>query len=111
MPAVVWGGEMFAGALTKGKASEAISKLIGLQARTAIVIRGGKEHEIPIEELQIDDVFIVKPGQKIATDGIVVSGDSHVDESMITGESMPASKKEKDKVIGATINKSGMLKV
>ena len=98
-------------ALTKGKASEAIRKLIGLQARTAIVIRGGKEQEIPIEELQIDDVFIVKPGQKIATDGIVVSGDSHVDESMITGESMPASKKEKDKVIGATINKSGMLKV
>ncbi|MBI3027355.1 heavy metal translocating P-type ATPase [Candidatus Woesearchaeota archaeon] len=98
-------------ALTKGKASEAIRKLIGLQARTAIVVRGGKEQEIPIEELQIDDIFIVKPGQKIATDGIVASGYSHVDESMITGESMPVSKKEKDKVIGATINKSGMLKV
>ncbi len=98
-------------ALTKGKASEAIRKLIGLQAKTAIVIRDGKEQAIPIEELQIDDVFIVKPGQKIATDGIVVSGNSHIDESMITGESMPVSKKEKDKVIGATINKSGMLKV
>lgn len=98
-------------ALTKGKASEAIRKLIGLQAKTAIVIRNSKEIEIPIEDLQIDDVFIVKPGQKIATDGIVAFGDSYVDESMITGESMPVSKKEKDKVIGATINKSGMLKV
>lgn len=98
-------------ALTKGKASEAIRNLIGLQAKTAIVIRNGKETEIPIEELQIDDAFIVKPGQKIATDGIVISGSSHVDESMITGESMPVSKKENDKVIGSTINKSGMLKV
>ncbi len=98
-------------ALTKGKASEAIRKLIGLQAMTAIVVRDGKEIEVPIEELQIDDVFIVKPGQKIATDGIVVSGDSHVDESMITGESIPVSKKEGDKVIGATLNKNGLLKV
>jgi len=98
-------------ALTKGKASEAIRKLIGLQAKTAIVVRDGKEIEIPIQELQIDDVFVVKPGQKIPTDGIVVSGSSHVDESMITGESMPVSKKENDKVIGATLNKSGMLKV
>src|SRR3989338_4135956 len=98
-------------ALTKGKASEAIRKLIGLQAKTAIVERDDKEIEVPIEELQIDDVFIVKPGQKIPTDGVVVSGNSHIDESMITGESMPVSKKENDKVIGATINKSGMLKV
>lgn len=98
-------------ALTKGKASEAIRKLIGLQAKTAIVVRNGKEQEIPIDQLQIGDVFIVKPGQKIATDGIVVFGESHIDESMITGESMPASKKINDKVIGATINKSGMLKV
>ncbi|MBI1936468.1 heavy metal translocating P-type ATPase [Candidatus Woesearchaeota archaeon] len=98
-------------ALTKGKASEAIRKLIGLQAKTAVVVRDGKELEIPIEELQIDDVFIVKPGGKIPTDGIVVFGASHVDESMLTGESMPVSKKENDKVIGATLNKSGMLKV
>ncbi len=98
-------------ALTKGKASEAIRKLIGLQAKTAIIFKDGKEIEVPIENLQIGDVFLVKPGQKIATDGIVVFGDSHVDESMITGESMPVSKKENDKVIGATINKNGMLKV
>ncbi len=98
-------------ALTKGKASEAIRKLIGLQAKTAIAERDGKEIEIPIEELQIDDIVIVKPGQRIPTDGIVVFGASHVDESMLTGESMPVSKKIGDKAIGATINKSGMLKI
>jgi len=98
-------------ALTKGKASEAIRKLIGLQAKTAIVIREGKEIELPIEHLQIGDIFIVKPGQKIPTDGVVVYGSSHVDESMLTGESMPVSKSMNDKVIGATINKSGALKV
>src|SRR3989338_3783829 len=98
-------------AITKGKASEAIRKLIGLQAKTALVIRNGKEVEVPIEQLQIGYVFLVKPGQKIATDGVVVSGSSHIDESMITGESMPVSKKPNDTVIGATINKSGALKV
>ncbi|MEK6892530.1 MAG: heavy metal translocating P-type ATPase [Nanoarchaeota archaeon] len=98
-------------AITKGKASEAIKKLIGLQAKTAIVVRNGKEVEILIDELQIGDVFIVKPGQKIPTDGIVISGSSHVDESMLTGESMPVSKNINDKIIGATINKSGALKV
>ncbi|MBI2656855.1 copper-translocating P-type ATPase, partial [Candidatus Woesearchaeota archaeon] len=98
-------------ALTKGKASEAIRKLIGLQPKTAAVIRGGREIEVPVEELQIDDVFIVKPGEKIATDGIVVDGSSYVDESMLTGESIPVSKKENDKAIGATLNKNGLLKV
>src|SRR3989344_3287835 len=98
-------------AITKGKASIAIKKLIGLQAKTAIIIRNGKEAEILIDELQIGDVFIVKPGQKIPTDGVVVSGSSYVDESMLTGESMPISKKVNDRVIGATINKNGMLKV
>ena len=98
-------------AITKGKASEAIRKIIGLQAKTAIVIKNGKEVEISIDELQIGDIFLVKPGQKIPTDGVVVSGSSHVDESMLTGESMPVSKNMNDKVIGATINKSGALKV
>lgn len=98
-------------ALTKGKASEAIRKLIGLQPKTATAIRDGKEIQIPIEELEIGDIFAVKPGEKIATDGVVVEGDSHVDESMITGESIPVSKKINDKVIGATINKNGFLKV
>jgi Cu+-exporting ATPase len=98
-------------AVTKGKASEAIRKLMGLQAKTAIVIRNGKEVDIPIEQLHIGDLFLVKPGQKVATDGIVVSGSSYIDESMITGESMPVSKKVNDVIIGATLNKSGSLKV
>ena len=98
-------------ALTKGKASEAIRKLIGLQPKTATVIRDDKEIQVPIEKLQIGDVFIVKPGEKIATDGIIIAGSSFVDESMLTGESIPVSKKEKEIVIGATINKNGLLKV
>ena len=91
----------------KGKASEAIKKLIGLQAKTALVVRSGKEIEIPLEEVRGNDVIVVKPGQKIPVDGIVVSGDSSVDESMITGESIPVEKTKGSVVIGGTINKSG----
>ncbi len=98
-------------AVTKGKASQAIRKLIGLQPKTAKVIRNGKEIEIPIEDLAVGDIFAVRPGEKIPTDGVVVEGYSSVDESMITGESMPVGKKKDDKVIGATINKSGLLKI
>ncbi len=98
-------------ALTKGKASEAIRKLIGLQPKTATLFKDGKETSVPIEELQIGDIFIVKPGEKIATDGTVLAGSSYVDESMISGESVPVSKKENDRVIGATLNKSGLLRV
>lgn len=98
-------------ALTKGKASEAMRKLIGLQPKTAAVIRNGRESEIPVDALQIGDIFIVKPGQKIPADGIVIYGSSYVDESMITGESMPVSKNTDSKVIGATLNKNGLLKV
>jgi len=97
-------------AITKGKASEAIKKLIGLQPKTAIVIRNGKEIEIPIEEVVVGDIVVVKPGQKIPVDGIVIEGISSVDESMITGESIPVEKKKNDIVIGATINKHGSLK-
>ncbi|MBI2139378.1 heavy metal translocating P-type ATPase [Candidatus Woesearchaeota archaeon] len=98
-------------AVTKGKASEAIRKLIGLQAKTAVIIRGGKEVEIPVDQLQVGDIFLVKPGEKIATDGIVASGASFVDESMVTGESIPVKKGMDDAVIGSTINKHGLLKV
>ncbi len=94
-------------AIAKGKTSEAIKKLIGLQAKTALVIRGKKEVSIPIEEVKVGDVVIVKPGQKIPVDGIILSGYSAVDESMITGESIPAEKKKGDLVVGATINKTG----
>ena len=94
-------------ALTKGKTSEAIKKLIGLQPKTAIVVRKGKEQEIPISQVVVGDIVIVKPGQKIPVDGVVVDGLSSVDESMITGESIPVEKKKGDKVIGGTINKHG----
>lgn len=94
-------------AVAKGKTSEAIKRLIGLQPRTALVISGGKEIEIPIKDVAVGDIIIVKPGGKIPVDGVVIYGESSIDESMITGESLPAHKKKGDVVIGATINKSG----
>lgn len=97
-------------AITKGKTSEAIRKLMGLQAKTARVIREGEEREIPVEEVQVDDLVLVRPGEKLPVDGVVIEGHSAVDESMITGESIPVEKKPGDEVIGATINKTGMLK-
>ncbi|MBS3109551.1 copper-translocating P-type ATPase [Candidatus Woesearchaeota archaeon] len=97
-------------AKAKGKTSEAIKKLIGLQPRTALVERDGKEIEVKFEEVAAGDIVIVKPGQKIPVDGMVLSGASAVDESMITGESIPVEKSEGDNVIGATINKTGTFK-
>ena len=97
----------FLEAVSKGKTSEAIKKLIGLQPKTAIVIRGKQEMTIPVTEVVLGDIIIVKPGQKIPVDGVVVSGDSSVDESMVTGESIPVEKHKGDNVIGATINKHG----
>lgn len=96
--------------VVKGKASEAIKKLIGLQPRTAKVVREGVEKEISIEDVVAGDIVVIKPGEKIPVDGIVVDGSSSVDESMITGESIPVAKKAGDTVIGATINKHGLLK-
>lgn len=98
-------------ARAKGQTSAAIKKLMGLQAKTAVIIRGGVEQEIPVAEVVPGDVVLVKPGQKIPVDGRVVDGRSSVDESMITGESLPVSKKAGDSVIGATLNKQGLLKV
>ncbi|MDO8537592.1 MAG: copper-translocating P-type ATPase [archaeon] len=94
-------------AIAKGKTSEAIKKLLGLQPKTARVIRNGKEIEIPISEVVEGDIIIVKPGEKIPVDGIVIDGSSFVDESMLTGESMPVKKEKNSKVFGATINKNG----
>lgn len=93
------------------KTGEALQKLMGLQAKTATVIRDGKEIEIPVDQLTASDVFLVKPGQKIATDGVIVEGSSSIDESVITGESMPVDKTVDDTVVGATMNKQGFLKV
>lgn len=98
-------------AKAKGTASEAIRKLIGLGAKTAIVLEAGTEKEIPISRLKVGDIFIVKPGAKIPTDGVVIKGSSLVDESMATGESLPVTKKPNDNVLGATINLDGYLEV
>ncbi|GCE03529.1 copper-translocating P-type ATPase [Dictyobacter aurantiacus] len=91
----------------RGRTSEAIKKLIGLQAKTARVERNGVEHDIPIEEVLVGDTVVVRPGEKIPVDGVVLSGASSVDESMITGESIPVEKHVDDEVIGATINQVG----
>lgn len=91
----------------KGKTSEAIKKLVGLQAKTARVVRDGKEFDIPVEEVVVGDKIVVRPGDKVPVDGLVVSGSSSLDESMITGESMPVEKGVGDEVIGATLNKTG----
>lgn len=97
-------------AKAKGKTSEAIKKLIGLKPKIATVIRKGKEIKVKVDEVLLNDVVIVKPGEKIPVDGIVVEGHSAVDEAMVTGESIPVEKKKGDNVIGATINKTGMFK-
>ena len=94
----------------KGQTSEAIRKLIGLQAKTARVIRNGKESDIPIQAVEIDDVILVRPGEKIPVDGEVIEGTSTVDEAMVTGESIPVQKQPGDEVVGATINKTGSFK-
>ncbi|MBF8282596.1 MAG: heavy metal translocating P-type ATPase, partial [Anaerolineales bacterium] len=94
----------------KGRTSEAIKKLMGLQAKTARVIRDGQETDIPVEEVLVGDTVLVRPGEKVPVDGVIVEGNSAVDESMLTGESLPVSKKVGDEVIGATLNKTGAFK-
>ncbi len=91
----------------RGKTSEAIKRLIGLQPKTARVIRDGNEVDIPIEQVGLDDVIRVRPGEKIPVDGVLTEGSSHVDESMITGEPIPVGKNIGDEVVGGTVNKSG----
>jgi Cu+-exporting ATPase len=98
-------------AKAKGTASEAIKKLLELGAKSAAVIRNGKEEEIPIEDVEVGDIMVVRPGEKIPTDGVVVDGESAVDESMATGESVPVTKRKEDEVIGASVNQMGLLKV
>ncbi|MGO1369824.1 heavy metal translocating P-type ATPase [Senegalia sp. (in: firmicutes)] len=96
--------------VSKGKTSEAIKKLMGLQPKTAIVVQDGKEVIIPIEEVEVGDVILVKPGDKIPVDGTVIEGNTSIDESMLTGESIPVEKNMGSKVIGASINKNGSIK-
>jgi Cu+-exporting ATPase len=97
-------------ARAKGRTSEAIKKLMGLRAKTARIARDGQELEIPVDEVQVGDIVLVRPGEKIPVDGVVIEGRSAVDESMLTGESLPVEKKSGDPVIGATLNKLGLLK-
>jgi Cu+-exporting ATPase len=97
-------------ARAKGRTSEAIKKLMGLRAKTARVIRNDIEAEVSIDSVLVGDIILVKPGETIPVDGVVVEGRSTIDESMLTGESLPAEKKQGDTVIGATLNKLGMLK-
>jgi len=94
-------------AIAKGQTSEAIKRLMGLRAKTARVLRGDAEIDVPVDEVIVGDIVVVRPGEKIPVDGMVLEGHSAVDESMLTGESMPVEKKEGDPVIGATVNKTG----
>ncbi|MCE9646879.1 MAG: heavy metal translocating P-type ATPase [Chloroflexi bacterium] len=100
----------FLEARAKGRTSEAIKKLMGLRAKTARIIRDGVEAEVPADDVRVGDIVIVRPGEKIPVDGVVVDGRSAIDESMLTGESLPVEKKPGDVVIGATLNKLGMLR-
>jgi Cu+-exporting ATPase len=105
---IVLGKYLEAGA--KGRTSEAIKKLLSLQAKTARVVRQGQELDVPVDEVLVGDLVVVRPGEKIPVDGVVVEGRSSVDQSMLTGESMPVEKKPGDEVVGATLNKLGMIK-
>jgi Cu+-exporting ATPase len=97
-------------ARAKGQTSEAIKKLIGLQAKTATVLVDGKQHDIPVDEVLIGDIVVVKPGAKVPVDGVIIEGHSALDESMVTGESIPVEKTVGDEVVGATLNKTGAFK-
>jgi Cu+-exporting ATPase len=98
-------------ALAKGQSSQAIRQLLKMEAKSALILVDGEQKEIPIEKVEIGDIMIVKPGEKIPTDGLVLWGESSVDESIATGESMPVSKNAEDEVIGATVNQEGLLHV
>jgi len=103
-------GKLFE-AQAKGRTSAAIKSLMGLQAKTALVLRDGAEIVVPVEDVAVGDIVIVRPGEKVPVDGVVLDGASAVDESMLTGESVPVEKRPGDAVIGATLNKNGMLQV
>jgi Cu+-exporting ATPase len=96
--------------MSKGKASESVRKLLDLQSRTARIMRDGRETDIPVEEVQVGDLFLVRPGERVPVDGVVQEGHTSIDQSMITGESIPVEKKTGDQVIGGTINKTGFVR-
>ncbi|WP_394347921.1 heavy metal translocating P-type ATPase [Halorussus salinisoli] len=98
-------------ARSKGQASDALRKLLEMEADTATVVRDGEEEEIPVEDVEVGDLMVVRPGEKIPTDGVVREGESAVDESMVTGESVPVEKRPGDEAVGATVNENGVLRV
>jgi len=98
-------------ASARGRASQAIRRLLELGAKTARLLRDGREVDVPISDVQVGDVMVVRPGEKVPTDGLVIGGESSVDESMATGESLPVTKRAGDPVIGATVNQEGLLSV
>ncbi|MDA2935912.1 heavy metal translocating P-type ATPase [Patescibacteria group bacterium AH-259-L05] len=98
-------------AVAKGRASTAIKKLLKLEAKEAHVIRNGTETTIPLDEINVEEIVLVRPGEKIPIDGVIIEGKTHIDEKVITGESMPVSKSKGDEVIGATVNQEGFLKI
>ncbi|MDP3697492.1 MAG: heavy metal translocating P-type ATPase, partial [Candidatus Taylorbacteria bacterium] len=97
-------------AVSKGRASEAIKELLKLEAKEAHVVRDGKEVTVPLDQLVVGDIIIVRPGEKIAVDGVIVEGSSHIDEKVVTGESFPVKREVGDQVIGATVNQEGLFK-
>ena len=97
-------------ARSKGKTTDALRSLMDLSPKTAVVERGGEEREVPIDEVQKGDIFLVRPGMSVPVDGVVLEGDSAVDESMLTGESIPVEKSEGASVYSATMNQSGFLR-
>ena len=97
--------------VTKGRTSEAMKKLLGLQAKTARLELGSEFHDVPTTQLRTGDILLVRPGERIPTDGVVISGDSYIDEAMLTGEALPVAKKEADAVVGGTVNQSGSLRI
>ncbi|MCX7780036.1 MAG: heavy metal translocating P-type ATPase [Negativicutes bacterium] len=98
-------------AISKGRTSEAIRKLMSLQAKTARVMRDGHEFDVPVEEVMVGDIVVVRPGEKVPVDGVIIEGASAIDEAMLTGESLPVDKQAGDKVIGATLNKFGAFRM
>ncbi|MGE5334789.1 MAG: heavy metal translocating P-type ATPase [Nitrososphaerota archaeon] len=98
-------------ARAKGEATDAIRKLAGLRATVAHVVRGGQEMDVPLDQVRVGDELVVRPGEKIPTDGVVLSGESAVNEAMLTGESLPVEKRAGDEIIGATLNTTGMLRM
>ncbi|MCD6494809.1 HAD-IC family P-type ATPase, partial [Candidatus Bipolaricaulota bacterium] len=97
--------------MAKGRASQAIKRLLTMSAKTARLLREGSEVEVPIGSVSVGDLMLIRPGEKVPTDGVIEDGSSHIDESIVTGESRPVRREAGDRVVGATVNGEGLLRV